>query len=128
MEKLTLIIKGEYLDQILTGEKLIEYREIRPNTAKKYCQHKDDEIVIKKGVIVPRKYDAIQFYAGYNKDRKSALVEIKSALVALLVDEDDNFIEYEENGKVYVMAQVEYTLGKVIECNFDYKKELLTIH
>ena len=38
MEILTLIIKQKFFDEILSGKKKQEFREIRPNTQKKYCQ------------------------------------------------------------------------------------------
>jgi hypothetical protein len=38
MKNLTLSIKQIYFDQILSGEKKIETRDIRPNNVHKYCQ------------------------------------------------------------------------------------------
>ena len=38
MEILTLIIKQKFFDEILSGKKTQEFREIRPTTQKKYCQ------------------------------------------------------------------------------------------
>ncbi len=37
MKILTLIIKKEFYDQIVSGEKKKEYREITPRTEKRYC-------------------------------------------------------------------------------------------
>lgn len=62
-----------------------------------------------------KNYDAIQFYVGYNKNRDSALVEVKDAKIVLLTDENDNEIVYEYEGREYVAAEIEYYLGKVIE-------------
>lgn len=88
MEILTLIIKQKYFDEILAGTKTQEFREIRPNTQKKYCEL-DEEGYCKEedGILIPRKYDAIRFYVGYNKDRASALVEVKDARIELFEDE-----------------------------------------
>ena len=85
MNILTLIIKQKYFDEILAGTKTQEFREIRPNTQKKYCEL-DEEGYCKEedGILIPRKYDAIQFYVGYNKNRASALVEVKDAHIELL--------------------------------------------
>lgn len=116
MKILTLIIKREFFDRILSGEKTQEFREIRPNTQKKYCEL-DEEGYCKEvdGILQPRKYDAIQFYVGYNKDRESALVEVKGARIELFEDENHNLIEYEYNGEPYLAAQVVYDLGRVID-------------
>lgn len=126
MKELQLIIKQKYLDEILAGTKPKEYREIRPTTSKKYihyvCDGKEymdaDELPEEGEVeIVPNHYDAIRFFVGYNKDRASALVEVKGATVEFLVDEDGNEIVYEYKGEEYVAAQIVYDLGKVLETN-----------
>lgn len=118
MEILTLIIKQKFLDEILSGKKTQEFREIRPTTQKKYCQLDADGYCVEKdGVLQPRKYDAIRFFVGYNKDRASALVEVKDARIELFEDENGNLIEYEYQGEPYLAAQVVYDLGNVIEKN-----------
>lgn len=38
MNILTLIIKQKFFDEILSGKKTQEFREIRPNTQSKYCR------------------------------------------------------------------------------------------
>jgi len=116
MNILTLIIKQSYFDQILTGEKLQEFREIRPKSLKKYCEvGKNGLAVVNDGIVQARKYDAIRFFVGYNKDRDTALVEVKDANIEIFVDEEGEFIEYEEAGEIYIMSQVVYDLGKVLE-------------
>lgn len=118
METLTLIIKQKYFDEIILGKKTQEFREIRPTTQKKYCQLDADGFCVEKdGVLQPKHYDAIQFYVGYNKDRASALVEVKDAKIELFEDENHNLIEYTYQGEIYLAAQVVYDLGKVIEKN-----------
>ena len=115
---MTLIIKQKYFDEILAGTKTQEFREIRPSSQTKYCEI-DEEGFCKEvdGVFIPRKYDAIRFYVGYNKNRASALVEVKDANIELFVDENDEFIVQVQNGEEYLMAQVVYDLGRVIEKN-----------
>lgn len=116
MKILNLIIKGEYFDKIIKGEKKQEFREIRPTTTSKYCEvDNDGSVILKDGIIIPRKYDAIQFFVGYNKDRECALVEVKSAEIELFVDDDGNFIEYEYKGEIHLAAQVVYNLGNIIK-------------
>lgn len=78
MNVLTLIIKKKWLDEILSGEKTTEEREIRPKTIKKYATIVDlatgksydnyDDLFAEvkpndKGFdFVPRKYDALQLW------------------------------------------------------------------
>lgn len=118
MKILTLIIKQKYFDEIISGKKVQEFREIRPNSQAKYCQLDNEGFCVEKdGVLQPREYDAIRFYVGYNKDRDSALVEVKGASIELFEDENGNLIEYQHNGESYLAAQVVYDLGKIIEKN-----------
>ena len=116
MEILTLIIKQKFFDEILSGKKTQEFREIRPTTQKKYCQLDADGYCVEKdGVLQPKHYDAIQFFVGYNKDRASALEEVKDAKIELFEDENHNLIEYTYQGEIYLAAQVVYGLGRIIE-------------
>lgn len=116
MEILSLIIKQKFFDMIIAGKKIQEFREIRPNTQKRYCQLDDEGYCIEvDGELQPRHYDAIRFYVGYNKDRANALVEVKNAKIELFEDENHNLIEYTHQGETYLAAQVVYDLGKVIE-------------
>lgn len=114
MEILNLIIKQKYFDEIVKGTKTEEFREIRPNSQAKYCQLDEDGYVVSvDGVLQPRKYDAIRFYVGYNKDRDTALVEVKNAKIELFEDEN-GLITYTHQGEEYVAAQVVYELGNMI--------------
>lgn len=93
MKILTLIIKREYYDKILSGDKRYEYRDITPRSQKKYCQVDDKGYVIEQdGEVMPRHYDAIRMYVGYRKDRASALVSVKSSRINLIKDDDGNEI------------------------------------
>lgn len=126
MKTLNLIIKQTYFDQILAGTKTQEFREIKPTTSKKLVHYLHEgtiyesfEKVPPEGDVeaIPIKYDAILFFVGYNKDRDSALVEVKDAFIEFFVDENEEVIEYEYKGEIYVAAQMVYDLGKVIEKN-----------
>lgn len=93
MKILTLIIKQKWFDAILSGEKTVETREVRP-TNTKYISYRDNNTgkVYKKDSDVPESawdsekgvdtvinhYDAIQFWVGYEKNRPGALVEVKA--------------------------------------------------
>lgn len=115
MDILTLIVKQKFFDEIIKGVKKQEFREIRPNSQAKYCEL-DEEGYVKDvdGVLQPRKYDAIRFYVGYNKDRDSALVKVEGANIELFEDESGNLIEYEDKGEKYYAAQVAYDLGNIL--------------
>ncbi len=111
MEILTLSIKQKFFDQIKSGEKTHEYREIRPSNSAKYCTFKEDGEVL--GV---RKYDAIKFVTGqYKGTRPSMMVEVLNAEIFLLTDENDQQITYKVNDIEYFAAEVDFTLGKIIE-------------
>lgn len=125
MKTLTLSIKQKYFDEILSGKKTKETREIRPNNAKKYiryvCDGKEydaDAELPEEGDIdiKPVEYDAIKLLTGaYSGKRPYIVIECKGANVYLLTDENGNDIIYEYQGKEYIAAQIEYDLGKIIE-------------
>ena len=125
MNVLTLSIKQKYFDEIITGTKTHEYREIRPANAKKYitylCDGKEyqaDAELPEEGDIElkPIKYDAIKLLTGeYKGTRPYILVEVKDAEVVILTDENGEDIVYTYKGEEYLAAQIDYTLGKVLE-------------
>lgn len=123
MKTLNLIIKQVYFDQIINGTKTQEFREVKPTTIKKLLQLDEEgyEVEDENGNAIPIHYDAIQFYVGYNKDRDSALVEVKDEYCEIFVDENNEPIIYEEgtdkdgNPLVWVAEQVVFNLGKVLE-------------
>ena len=120
MKILQLIIKQKYFDEILAGKKTVETREIRHNNYKKYCELDEDGFAKfdeENGVFVPRQYDAIRFYVGYNKDRATALLEVKGANIGIFVDAEGNEIVYEANGEEFIASYIDYDLGKVLEKN-----------
>ncbi len=119
MKILNLIIKQFYFDEIIAGRKTQEFREIKPTTEKKYIEIDERGYAVEdeSGNAVPIKYDAIRFFVGYNKDRDSALVEVKDAYTEVFVDEEGNQITYEYKGYEYYAGQIVYNLGKVLECN-----------
>ena len=116
MKILTLIIKKEFYDQIVSGKKKKEYREITPRTEKRYCELDEDGYCKEvDGRFVPRHYDAIRFYVGYNKDRETVLVKVSSAEIVLFEDENHEIITYDYNGQTRLAAQVVYDLGEILE-------------
>lgn len=131
MKVLNLIIRQKYFDAILAGRKVQEFREVRPTTIKKLLQLDEEgfEIEDADGNAQPIKYDAIQFYVGYNKDRDSALVEVVGTHCEIFVDDNKEPITYEygrdEDGNplVWVAEQVVFDLGKVLSHNIRDKSK-----
>lgn len=123
MKTLNLIITQVYFDQIINGTKTQEFREVKPTTIKKLLQLDEDgyELEDENGNAIPIHYDAIQFYVGYNKDRDSALVEVKDEYCEIFLDENNEPIIYEDgtdkdgNPLEWVAEQVVFNLGKVLE-------------
>lgn len=129
MNTLTLSIKQKFFDQILAGAKKEEFREIRPNNAKKYFKYSlngklydsEEELPSEDEEagdidLIPVNYDAIKFLTGeYKGKRPFAIVKVEDARIELLTDEDGNDLVYEHEGKEYIMAQVVYSLGEIIE-------------
>ena len=131
MKVLNLIIKQKYLDAILAGRKVQEFREVRPTTIKKLLQLDEEgfEIEDADGNAIPIQYDAIRFYVGYNKDRDNALVEVVGAHCEIFVDENNEPITYEHgkdkdgNPLVWVAEQVVFDLGKILSHNIRDKSK-----
>ena len=102
-----------------------EYREIRPTNAKKYityfCNGKEyqaDEELPEEGEVElkPIKYRAIKLLTGaYTGKRPYIIVEVKNAEAVILTDEEGNDIVYKYKGEEYLAAQMDYTLGRILE-------------
>ena len=90
MKILTLNIKKVYFDEIMSGAKKIEYRQLKQTTLNKYTYLDESD-----GKRYLRRYDAIRFFVGYHKDRESALVQVKDI--------------------TYNAGIVEYHLGLILE-------------
>lgn len=130
MKVLTLIIKQKWFDAIMSGEKTVETREVRP-TNTKYISYRDNTTgkVYKRDSEVPEAawavpngvellinhYDAIQFWVGYETNRAGALVEVTGAELVEVCDEETREpIIYEHEGVEYRMTEIDYHLGKVL--------------
>lgn len=115
MRTLQLSIKQKYLDAILDGRKVQEFREVRPNNIKKYLQLDDEgyEIEDENANAVPVAYDNILFTSKETGD--TALVEVQSSRCEVLLDDKGRVIEYEYCDQVWVVERVVYDLGRIIE-------------
>src|SRR5574344_79168 len=99
MRILTLPIKQVFFDAIMSGEKDVEYRYLKPTRMNQYT-----EVDKSTGKRYIRRYDALRLCAGYNKDRDILLVKIKDTTYA----KEDNVIEYH--------------IGEILEYNIKKKK------
>lgn len=72
LKVLTLNIKDVYFREILSGEKTIEYRELKQTTLNKFTYVDEAD-----GKRYLRRYDVIRFNVGYHKDKDSALVQVR---------------------------------------------------
>jgi len=83
MKVLTLNIKKVYFDEIMSGKKKIEYRELKQTTLNKYTYLDESD-----GKRYLRRYDALRLFVGYHKDRESALVQVTDTTY------NDGIVEY----------------------------------
>lgn len=89
---LTLPIERRYFDEIVSGDKTIEYRQLKQTTINKYTYLDPAD-----GKRYLRPYDVLRLGVGYATDRESALIQITD-------------IVYDDENKV-----VEYHLGRILE-------------
>lgn len=81
-DSLYLPIQQEYFDKIISGEKKIEYREIKDSTRNRYIQHEKGEFVknpnAKEGEFpyLPILYKYLNLAVGYNTNRDTSKVEV----------------------------------------------------
>lgn len=92
LKVLSLNIKKEYFDKILSGKKKIEYRDLKQTTLNRYTYIDNAD-----GKRYLRRYDALRLFVGYHRDRESAIVEVKN-------------ITFNKNSQ-----EVEYHLGAILE-------------
>ena len=121
---LNLVVNQSNFNQILSGEKKQEFRDIKPTTARKYVETDEDGYPTwdKKGNSKPLHYDALHLFVGYNPDRDSMLIEVKSSHTELLVDKDGEPILYKHKGEDWLMDQIVYDLGEVLEKDIHPRK------
>ena len=131
---LTLNLKRVYFDEILAGKKTHEYRDIFPENVKKFVYYTigdqtfpgDAELPSEEecpGEVIPHpvKYDYIKFLTGaYAGKRPYMIVEVADAQINFITDEQTGeqiIVLDEATGIEFVAAQLDYTLGKIIEVN-----------
>lgn len=120
-----LEIDQYFFDQILTGERKEECREITRENERQFILIDDENYAIEdeNGNSIPVKYDAIRFKVGDNNRGDNALVRIADSYTQILVDEDGNPQYYlldpnkslEDDSNVFYIEEIVYVLGEVIE-------------
>lgn len=130
MKTLTLNLKRQFFDEILAGTKTHEYRDLFPENNDRFIRcrlngkdYKLNEIPSEDeeaGEItpVPIKFDAIKFLTGaYKGTRPYMIVEVLDAQIIIPKDGNgDPIVIYDEaTDTEFYMAQIDYTLGKVLE-------------
>lgn len=110
--KRILELRTKHLDDIISGRKKREVREIRPNNEHRYIQLEGDYAVCDdKGNSIPIEYDAIRFESG----ERFAVVEIREAYTEIMVDESGQPLWYDYEGERYYRENVVYELGEVLQ-------------
>ena len=131
MKTLTLHLKRVFFDEILAGTKTHEYRDILPGNQRRFIRYvlngkeytslqemPSEEEEPGEVDVIPVQYDCIKFMTGANAGgRPYIVVEVKDAEVVFLTDEEgkDLILVDEENNLEYIAAQMDYTLGNILE-------------
>ena len=106
MKVLTLSTNVRQLQQIASGKRKVETREIRPNTQDRYVIVDEEEAIT--GII---HYDAILFQSF----GASVLVKIESAKLYEITDDEGELLFYYSSGKRHQNINIDYTLGEIIK-------------
>lgn len=126
MNILTLSIKQKFFDEILSGKKGFERREIKPSNVENYVSFivdgkeyereedipdGDSEVMVKA-----KSYDRLKLVTGeYKGKRPYLIIEVKDARVEFLYDENGDFIISKKGGKEYALAYIIFELGNIVE-------------
>lgn len=100
---LDLIIKQKHLEEIVSGAKKEEYRDVTDRLLKQVC-----DLDSEGNATDYKPIKTLRLFAGYKKDRKFAVVEVLDIELDVYLDDDGN--ETEDEYFVFV-------LGRVIETN-----------
>lgn len=118
MKILNLIIRQENFDEIISGEKITEERELHPKSCNKYLDYDGKDIFSSSPESIRFKhFDALRLYVGYKSDRDTALVEVTDTDIIGIVDQEGNPVMLEHEGQEYDASVIEYSLGRILEIN-----------
>lgn len=126
MKVLKLDIRQKPFDDILSGKKDFERREIKPSNVKDYVlfvvdgkEYENEEDVPDSDtevMVKAKAYDQLKLVTGkYEGKRPYIIVEVKDARVEFLFDENGDFITGTEKGKEYTIAHIVFELGNIVE-------------
>ena len=126
MKVLKLDIRQKPFDDILSGKKDFERREIKPSNVKDYVlfvvdgkEYENEEDVPDSDtevMVKAKAYDQLKLVTGkYEGKRPYIIVEVKDARVEFLFDENGDFITGTEKGKEYPIAHIVFELGNIVE-------------
>lgn len=126
MNVLTLSIKQKPFDDILSGKKDFERREIKPSNVNDYVSYIVDGKEYEREEDIPdgdsevtvkaKSYDCLKLVTGkFEGKRPYLIVEVKDARIEFLFDENGDFILDQEKGKEYALANIIFELGNVVE-------------
>ena len=117
MKTLTLNLKRIYFDQILAGEKTHEYRDIFPENVRKFVYYTIGDKEFAGDAELPSA-DCQKFLTGaYSGKRPYMVIEVIDAQINFIKDENGEQIIVldEATGIEFVAAQLDYTLGEIVE-------------
>lgn len=119
MNKKCLIVRPDYFDRILSGELTQWFLPVTPRSLKDLIQlnKRGFEVEDVDGSSIPVHYDAIEFMTCNVDKWNTILVEIKDAHTEVFANEDGNPFWYEHSEHDWLVQQVVYDLGKIIEKN-----------
>ena len=126
MKELKLEIKQKPFDDILSGKKDFERREITPKNVVDYVSFVVDGKEYEKEEDIPegdsevmvkaKSYDRLKLVTGeYKGKRPYLIIEVKDARVEFLYDENGDFIISKKGGKEYALAYIIFELGNIAE-------------
>ncbi|MCS2244569.1 ASCH domain-containing protein [Bacteroides thetaiotaomicron] len=126
MKELKLEIKQKPFDDILSGKKDFERREITPKNVVDYVSFVVDGKEYEKEEDIPegdsevmvkaKSYDRLKLVTGeYKGKRPYLIIEVKDARVEFLYDENGDFIISKKGGKEYALAYIIFELGNIVE-------------
>lgn len=126
MNVLTLNIRQKHFDDILSGKKNFERREIKPSNVNDYVSYIADGKVYEREEDIPdgdsevtvkaKSYDRLKLVTGkFEGKRPYLVIEVKDARIEFLFDENGDFILDKEKGKEYALANIIFELGEIVE-------------
>jgi len=114
MNTITLTLHKKWFDLILSGEKLEEYREIKPYWVRRlvgnWHQYNEQSVFYRGDYIMPFGVTAITFKNGYSKDARRFTIEWKGLEVK---QPNPVWVTDGESGKLFFALK----LGRVLFSN-----------